>query len=728
VSKSSVTHIPADQISIRRQPSVSIAVVGNPNSGKSTLFNRLTGMRQKTGNYPGVTVEKHVGVTRIGDDSIELVDLPGMFALSAHSLEERIASDVVLGRMPDMPRPAGILAVVDSTHMYQGLYLVQQLMELGLPLMVALTMTDAAEASGIRIDTKALSQRLGGAKVFPVVATTGQGIDDLKSALSTLAGQGAPALPAFWQELNAASEALAADLPEDLPRIEIERALIDRDSDLAREVAELLGEGGEARLESNRSNLFGPEPPLATEARRRYSWVREVMADVQQAAPVVTTWGSRLTRFMNRPVPGTIGLFVVMAVVFQAVFAWATPLMDAIDAGTAWLSGMVVASLPDGALASFLADGAIAGVGSVIIFLPQILILFLFIIFLEDSGYLARAAYLMDRTMRSVGLSGQSIIPMISSFACAVPGIMATRVIPNRRDRIATILAAPFMTCSARLPVYALLIAAFVPRRDVGFMNLQGLVLFGLYMLGIVAGLATALLMRRTALRGPNPTFALMLPEFRRPNMRTVMMQLLSRAMVFLKRAGTVIFAVAVVVWALAYFPRSEEIAASSAGRQAELQAELSGDELQEALVVIENQASAAQLEQSWLGRAGKLVAPVFAPLGWDWKVSAAVIASFPAREVVVAVLGTVYAVGDEADEATLSQRLRSATRADGTPVFTLPMVVGLLIFYACCLQCVATIAVIRRETGGWRWPIFAWSYMTAIGYVGAMIAYQLGS
>jgi len=728
VSKSSVTHIPADQISIRRQPSVSIAVVGNPNSGKSTLFNRLTGMRQKTGNYPGVTVEKHVGVTRIGDESIELVDLPGMFALSAHSLEERIASDVVLGRMPDTPRPAGILAVVDSTHMYQGLYLVQQLMELGLPLMVALTMTDAAEASGIRIDTKALSERLGGAQVFPVVATTGQGIDDLKSALSTLAGQAAPALPAFWQELNAASEALAADLPEDLPRIEIERALIDRDSDLAREVAELLGEGGEARLESNRSNLFGPEPPLATEARRRYGWVREVMADVQQAAPVVTTWGSRLTRFMNRPVPGTIGLFVVMAVVFQAVFAWATPLMDAIDAGTAWLSGIVVASLPDGALASFLADGAIAGVGSVIIFLPQILILFLFIIILEDSGYLARAAYLMDRTMRSVGLSGQSIIPMISSFACAVPGIMATRVIPNRRDRIATILAAPFMTCSARLPVYALLIAAFVPRGDVGFMNLQGLVLFGLYLLGIVAGLATALLVRRTALRGPKPTFALMLPEFRRPNMRTVMMQLLSRAMVFLKRAGTVIFAVAVVVWALAYFPRSEEIAATSAARQAELQAELSGDELQEALVVIENRASAAQLEQSWLGRAGKLVAPVFAPLGWDWKVSAAVIASFPAREVVVAVLGTVYAVGDEADEATLSQRLRSATRADGTPVFTLPMVVGLLIFYACCLQCVATIAVIRRETGGWRWPIFAWSYMTAIGYVGAMLAYQLGS
>jgi ferrous iron transport protein B len=334
----------------------------------------------------------------------------------------------------------------------------------------------------------------------------------------------------------------------------------------------------------------------------------------------------------------------------------------------------------------------------------------------------------MDRTMRSVGLSGQSIIPMISSFACAVPGIMATRVIPNRRDRIATILAAPFMTCSARLPVYALLIAAFVPQRDIGFLNLQGLVLFGLYMLGIIAGLCTALLMRQTALRGPKPTFALMLPEFRRPNLRTVFMQLLGRAMIFLKRAGTVIFAVAVVVWALAYYPRSDDIDATVAARQAEAQQALSGEPLQQALDVIENEGSAAQLEQSWLGRAGKLVAPAFSPLGWDWKVSAAVIAGFPAREVVVAVLGTVYAVGDQADEATLAQRLTAARRPDGTVVFTLPMVVGLLIFYACCLQCAATIAVIRRETASWRWPVFAWAYMTSIGYLGAMVAYQLGS
>ncbi|MDX1403907.1 MAG: ferrous iron transport protein B [Woeseiaceae bacterium] len=728
MSSAQVTRIAADKIPVRRQASTSIAVVGNPNSGKSTLFNRLTGLHQKTGNYPGVTVEKHVGIARIGDSVVELVDLPGLFALSAHSLEERIACDVVLGRIAGMQRPAGILAVVDTTHLYQGLYLVQQLMELELPVLVALTMSDAAEASGIRIDLDALQRRLGGITVCPVVATTGQGMNALREALATLADADKPALPTFWQELQTASEELARELPATVPRVEIERALIDVQSDLANEVAAHLGDGGEQRLQEIRRRLFGSVAPLADEARHRYAWVRDVLAEVQHSAPVVASWGSRLARFSNRPVPGTIGLFVVMAIVFQAVFAWATPLMDAIEAGAAALGTFIAANLPDGAFASFLADGVIAGVGSVVVFLPQILILFLFIIVLEDSGYLARAAYLMDRAMRSVGLSGQSIIPMVSSFACAVPGIMATRVIPNRRDRIATILAAPFMTCSARLPVYALLIAAFVPARSVGWFNLQGLVLFGLYMLGIAAGLMTALLLRKTALHGPKPTFALMLPEFRRPNLQTVLIQLLGRAMIFLKRAGTVIFAVAIVVWALAYYPRSENIAAALEQQQAVAAANLTGDSLDAALVRIENQAAAAQLEQSWLGRAGKVVEPVFKPLGWDWKISAAVIAGFPAREVVIAVLGTVYAVGGEADEATLSGRLKSATWPDGRPVFTLPMVFGLLIFYACCLQCAATLAVIRRETNSWRWPLFAWTYMTTLGYLGALLVFQIGS
>jgi ferrous iron transport protein B len=704
VTKPTETRVSLDDIPRRRQPDASIAVVGSPNSGKSTLFNRLTGLRQRIGNYPGVTVERHVGLLKLDDKSVELVDLPGTHGLSAHSLEEQIAVDVIFGRMPGTQPPDAVLAVVDATNLYQGLYLVQQLIELELPVVVALTMTDAARAEGIKIDIERLSQHIGGAGICSVVATTGEGVAALRDALADLVNRPPPQAAPAWPELADAAAALAAAASLPLRRVEVERLIVDGATGSNAPILEMLGEDGARKVEQTREALFGNEPPLAREARVRYAWVRKVLADVQENVPAFFSWRTRVVQFLNRPIPGTIGLFLVMAVVFQAVFAWATPMMDFIDESTVALSGMVAAQLGEGWFASLISDGVIAGVGSVIIFLPQILILFLFIIFLEDTGYLARAAYLLDRLMRSVGLSGQSIIPMISSFACAVPGIMATRVIPNRRDRIATILAAPFMTCSARLPVYALLIAAFVPARDVGFLNLQGLVLFGLYLFGIVAGVLTALLIRKTALRGPKPPFALMLPEFRRPNMRTVLIQLLGRAKVFLRRAGTVIFTVAVIVWALAYFPRATDLDTT----------------------LTDNQAAAAQLEQSWLGRAGHVVEPVFEPLGWDWRVSSAVIAGFPAREVVIAVLGTVYAVGDQADDATLSQRLRLSTWPDGRPVFTLPMVVGLLIFYACCLQCAATLAVIRRETNSWRWPIFAWVYMTSIGYLGALAAFQL--
>ena len=704
MTKTSETRIPLSDIPVSRQPDASIAVVGSPNSGKSTLFNRLTGLRQRIGNYPGVTVERHVGTLKTDGQTIELIDLPGTHGLSAHSYEEQLAIDVIFGRMEGTQPPDGILAVVDATNLYQGLYLVQQLLELERPIVIALTMTDAAQSGGLEIDVDELAARLGGVKICPVVATTGKGINELRNALVGLSDQPAPTATSAWPELSAAAQELARSATVPLRNAEIERLLIDGPTGPNQYILDCLGPDASSRVDRLRDELFGFDPPVAKEARIRYGWVREVLGAVQKNVPTFYSWQTRLTTFMNRPVAGTIGLFLVMAIVFQAVFAWATPIMDVIDNATAILGSAVAARLGDGAFSSLISDGIIAGVGSVIIFLPQILILFLFIIVLEDSGYLARAAYLLDRAMRSVGLSGQSIIPMISSFACAVPGIMAARIIPNRRDRIATIIAAPFMTCSARLPVYALLIAAFVPARDVGFLNMQGLVLFGLYMFGIVAGVLTALLLRQTALRGPKPSFALMLPEFRRPNLRTVLMQLLGRAKVFLYRAGTVIFSVAVVVWALAYYPRVIEMDPS----------------------LTENQAAAAQLEQSWLGRAGKLIEPAFEPLGWDWRVSSAVIAGFPAREVVIAVHGTVYAVGDDADEATLSQRLKSTTWPDGRPVFTIPMVIGLLIFYACCLQCAATLAVIRRETNGWRWPAFAWIYMTTIGYVGALLAYQL--
>ena len=728
MTKPSEIRVPANKIAVRRGPEARIAVVGNPNSGKSTLFNRLTGLKQRIGNYPGVTVERHVGILSFDGKRTELIDLPGTHSLRAHSLEEQIAVDVILGRMEDSDSPDGILAVLDATNLYQGLFLLQQLVELKMPMVVALTMTDAAVQSGIDIDTEALSEALGGIRICSVVATTGFGLDKLRAAVSNLPATNVPGDVSVWPELSKAAGQLRAASRDELSETEAARLLVDGSTEYNQSYTSTISDDVFDLLGVLRRELFVDEPPVAVEARVRYDWVREKLEATQRSAPRVYSWRTHITDFLNQPVAGTIGLFLVMAIVFQAVFAWATPMMDLIDSATAGLGAWVGAALGDGAFSSLIADGIIAGVGSVIIFLPQILILFLFIILLEDSGYLARAAYLMDRTMRSVGLSGQSIIPMISSFACAVPGIMATRVIPSRRDRIATIMAAPFMTCSARLPVYALLISAFVPADRVGFLNLQGLVLFGLYMFGIVMGILTALLMRKTVLRGPKPPFALMLPEFRRPNLQTVLMQLFGRVKIFLYRAGTVIFAVAVIVWALAYYPRSEIIASEVEKQRTVAAYSLSGPELAGEYEHIDNVASAAQLEQSWLGRAGKTVEPLFKPLGWDWRVSAAVIAGFPAREVVIAVLGTVYAVGDEADEGTLSGRLKASTWEDGSPVFTLPMVIGLLIFYACCLQCAATLAVIRRETNSWRWPVFAWVYMTAIGYLGALAAFQLGT
>ncbi len=723
--------VPLSSVAMTRRAAGTIALVGNPNAGKSTVFNRLTGMRQHTGNYPGVTVEKKSGRASLPEGEFDLIDLPGTYGMSPYSADERIAVDVLLGRMPGTPPPEGILAVVDATQLYQSLYFLQQLVELERPLLVALTMTDIARRNGTLIDVEALSAKLGGVPIVPVVATTGRGFGELKSRLAQLPETAPPRRVGFWPALREKAERLReelANLPPHVGIVDIERALVDDDAATVAWRQQTLDERGRQALADARRELFGEEPPRAVEARERYRWIRETLADVQQEGSAIERQGARLAAWFSRPWPAT-GLFVLsMAVVFQAVFAWATPMMDLIDAAVSGAGGVLQARLPDGFLASFLVDGVIAGVGSVVIFLPQIMILFLFLILMEDTGYLARAAFLVDRAMRSVGLSGHSVIPLLSGFACAVPAIMATRVIPNRRDRIATILAAPFMTCSARLPVYALLIAAFVPDRGVGPLNLQGLVLFGLYMLSIFGGVGTALLLKRSALRGERPTFMLTLPEFRYPNLRTVSIKLLDRARIFLRRAGTVIFAVAVIVWALAWFPRSEAVEQAAGQAAAEAAAAYEGEALEERLRQIENDAAAAQLAQSWLGRAGETIAPVFHPLGWDWRVSAAVLAGFPAREVVVAVLGTIYAVGAEADDERLSERLSAATWPDGSPVFTLPMVLGLLVFYAWCLQCAATLAVIRRETNSWRWPVFAWSYMTALGYLGAFTVYQVFS
>lgn len=720
-----------DEIPVARRAVGTVAVIGTPNSGKSTVFNRLTGMRQRTANYPGVTVERRTGRTLAHDATIDLIDLPGTYSLNPSSTDERIAVSVLFGRLGGTQPPDAILAVIDATRLFQGLFLVAQIINLGRPLAIALTMADVAERDGLAIDIVRLSERLGGVPIYPIVATTGRGFDALKDGLARLLGAPPPHPLDSWPALAEVVEDMRpanADDAAGLHRLELERLVIDGSAALAALGTPAPGPALIERALAVRQRLFGSEPPIAVEARQRYAWVNRVVAEVQTRSSTLTQGHARVIEWINRPWPSTALFILTMGIVFQAVFSWAEPFMDIIDAAMAALGGLVTSLLPPGALASFLVDGVIAGVGSVIIFLPQILILFLFIILMEDTGYLARAAFLVDRAMRAVGLSGQSVIPLLSSFACAVPSIMATRVIPNRRDRIATIIAAPFMTCSARLPIYALMIAAFVPADRIVFLNLQGLVLFGLYVLGIIGGVGTALLLKRSALRGENPPFVLALPEFRFPDLRSVAIKLLDRVRIFLRRAGTVIFAVAVIVWALAYFPRSLEVERFEATAAADAQGALEGDALAARLEEIGNEAAAMHLAQSWLGQAGQAVEPVFSPLGWDWRVSAAVIAGFPAREVVVAVLGTIFALGSEAEESSLAERLTQATWPDGRLVFTLPMVLGLLLFYAWCLQCAATLAVIRRETNTWRWPVFAWAYMTALGYTGALLIYQLGT
>jgi ferrous iron transport protein B len=710
-----------------------IAVIGNPNTGKSTLFNALTGLKQKTANYPGVTVERHTGKIDLAGQPVTLVDLPGAYSLSAQSPDEMISVDVLLGHVESMEQPSAILAVADATNLRRNLFLVTQLAELGLPIVLAVNMTDLAEKQGFRLDLDALAHQLG-IVVVAVVATAERGLDRLREALAgaitSRPGERPMLLPAvheaacdLWSRIQASGFHLT--------EYEVERALIDAHGVAERRFEFSAGSEYLSELEDIRSRLSAGSSLAAMEAKARYDLIGEVLTNVENRIEPPLTIADRLDRITNQPLIGVLLFVLIMTTVFQAVFSWATPMMEFIDETTSWLSSAVSAALPPGAIASLITDGIIAGVGSVVIFMPQILILFSFIILLEDSGYMPRVAFMMDRLMRSAGLSGQSFIPMLSSFACAVPGIMATRVIPEQRDRFATMLAAPMMTCSARLPVYALLISAFVPDQRYlnGLVNLKGLVLLGLYFLGIFGGIVTAMILKKTKLRGPTPTFLVELPPYRLPNLKSVLIKLLNRGRIFLTRAGTIIFTVAVLIWALAYFPRPQSILEEYDTQRTTAEISYSGAALTTRLQELNQEETAALLERSALGRMGKFVSPVFAPLGWDWKVSAAVIAGFPAREVVVAVLGTIYAVGDASDdESALVSRLQDARHADGTLVFTLPMVAGLLIFYAFCLQCAATIAVMYRETNGWRWPLFAWCYMTSLGYFGAMIAYQIGS
>jgi len=608
------------------------ALVGTPNSGKTALFNALTGSRQKVANYAGVTVERKTGVLHTASGRrIDLVDLPGTYSLRGRSPDEEIARDVILGRLTSEAAPDFLLCVADATNLRVALRLVIELKRVQRPMLLVLNMIDIARRRGIDIDLGKLSAELG----VPVVTSTAVrrgGIDDLLRRIDEVASQPAAAIA----ESNWTTPAIA-----DLRAAQ-------READ--RVIKAAVGE---------------PARP--------------------------DTWTARVDAVLLHPVAGMVALLVLLFVMFQAVFAWAQPAMDLISSGFDALGALSATILPDGLLQSFIQNGVISGVGSVIVFLPQILILFLFILLLEDLGYMARAAFLMDRIMGGAGLHGRAFIPLLSSFACAIPGIMATRVIDNKRDRLTTIMVAPLMTCSARIPVYTLIISAFVPNRQVfGILGLQGLVMFGLYAIGIFSALAVSFVANHFFWReSATPPFMLELPDYKLPQLRSVLMNLYQRAMAFLKRAGTTIFSMMILIWFLASFPRPPLGATEPA------------------------------IDFSLAAIIGRWIEPVLAPIGFNWQISVALIPGMAAREVAVASLGTVYAIegGKEAAEQ-IGQVLAGK--------WSLATALALLAWYIFAPQCASTLAVIKRETGGWRWMIVTFLYMLALAYIAAFITYRI--
>ncbi len=605
-----------------------VALVGNPNCGKTALFNLLTGARQKVANYAGVTVERKVGTAHLGDGrAISVVDLPGAYSLSPATPDEQVTLEVIEGRRAGEDAPDAIVAVVDATNLRMNLRLVLELGRLGRPMIVALNMADVARAQGLAIDTAELARELG-CPVVETVAIRRHGHDALLAQIAGQIGSGPAATPI--------------------------------DNPAARDTAELQRE------------------------------VRRILAIAAPLAPRVQRFRHTIDAVVLHPVAGLLLLATLLFLMFQTVFSWATLPMDAIKAGMAGLGELVTGAMDDGPLRSLLVDGVIAGAGGVLVFLPQILILFFFILLLEDSGYLPRAAFLLDNLMGKVGLSGRAFIPLLSSFACAVPGVMATRTIANPRDRLATIMIAPLMTCSARLPVYALLIGAFVPERDVGPFNLRGLTLFGLYVAGVVSACIVAWFIKRFWTRRSYQPLMLELPPYRRPSLRSLALGLWERTTIFLRRVGTIIFSLMVVLWFLSTWPAPPE------------------------------GATGAAIQYSLAGQLGQVLQHVFAPVGFNWQISIALVPGLAAREVAVGALGTVYALSAAGDAVADSL----------TPViaqgWSLATAYALLAWYVFAPQCISTLAVVRRETNSWRYPLAMTAYLFVLAYAAAFVTYRV--
>ncbi len=615
---------------------VRLGFLGSPNSGKTTIFNALTGLRAKVGNYPGVTVERREGKLRKSNKNITLIDLPGTYSLQPISSDEEVVSSLLTGHSEGNSVPDGLVLTVDACSIERSLLLVVQALRLGIPLCLTITMMDELKARGGQIDLEKLSSALG-IPVVGVVGNKGIGLDKLKNLTQNIEEWQVPILP----------------------------------------------------------------PPSKTQELS--GWIASVLSRGGYEAPEKDRRSDRIDRILLHPFWGSLAFIAVMLFFFQIIFTWAEPAMDAIDFGVNLLQLKVENIVKPGLLRSFLTDGVLAGVGSVIIFLPQITLLFAILAFLEAVGYMARAAFVVDRAMGKIGLEGRAFVALLSSYACAIPGIMAARTVPSPRQRLVTILVAPLMTCSARLPVYTLLISAFIPRDiSVGPLGIQGLTLFGLYLGGGVAAFLFAGLIKKFVVKGDDLPFYLELPPYRLPQLKVVARQVWDRASSFLKRAGTIILSVAIILWTLMTFPETDF-----------------PDGTPEVLT------KKMAIEQSFAGRLGKTIEPVIEPLGFDWKIGIGLIASLAAREVIVATLAQVYAVGGE-DESLREAMEKDKNPKTGRKVFTAATVGSMLVFFVFALQCTSTIAVMRRETNSWRWPLFAFSYLLLIAYSASFLTYRI--
>jgi ferrous iron transport protein B len=720
-----------------------VILTGNPNCGKTTLFNALTGLRAKVGNYAGVTVERKEGklLGAPAKSDIRVLDLPGTYSLSPNSLDEQISRDVLLNRLPELPPPGLIVVVVDASNLQRNLYYATQVVELGHPTLIALNMVDVAENNGHRIDEKKLADALG-VPVLPVIASNGNGVPELRAKIIA-AIQDPPVMkPELFCQLPGLFRIEATGLADLLAATFQERRM--------QATAEaLLLLSNEKALASSREHYPQKIQDAVAAARKRLDnhgidwrgapieWRYARIAEIQQAvtselAPPGETFSDKMDRVLTHKIWGTLIFIGIMTLMFQSIFTFAHLPMDALQAMVDWLGGAFGKLIPPGDLNSLLVNGVIAGVGAVIVFLPQILLLFLFIGFLEDTGYMSRAAFLMDRLMSKIGLHGKSFIPMLSSYACAIPGIMATRTIETRKDRLVTILVAPLMSCSARLPVYTLLIAACIPDiRILGILKLQGLTMLAMYLLGTVVALLMAWLFKKTLLKGETPMLIMELPPYKRPLLRVVARHMWDRARLFLRRAGTVILGINILLWFLATYPKLGVESLNRSTVKSETQP--AGSTIQPSsnpTIPSPAELAGAQLRNSFAGRMGRAIEPIIAPLGFDWKMGIGIITSFAAREVFVSTMSTVYNVGESDSKAgtkTLAQTLRAQTRPDGTPVYTTLVAITLMVFYVFALQCASTVAVVRRETNSWKWPLFQWVYMGILAWGLAFITYQGG-